>query len=116
MSPSYIVALIVAAGAVGGVFYSYHIGREQGDQICRNEKLEAELIKKENELAQEKALTEFQQEQIGEAQSALEDQRNKINALEKDLNNASSGQSYCIPDSVLQKLREFRYGAKYKNS
>lgn len=116
MHPSVIIALMLVAGTAGGLFYSYHIGRTQGYEVCNNEKLEAEIIKKEKELEQERELSKLQQDEIAEAQSSLDQQKADIDDLKIKLENASRGKSQCIPDSVLEELRKFRYGAKNKNS
>lgn len=116
MNPSLIIAIALSASVVGALTYSYHIGRTQGENICNEEKLQAQLEKTKKELEITEQLSEFQQEQIGEAHFQLEQERIKSDQLKIDLEIAASGKSQCVPDSVLEQLRKFRQRSKNNNS
>lgn len=117
MSPNLILPAMVIVFILGGLGYSYHLGHNQGTQVCEAEKITAMLEKAKAELVIKEELTKLQEEQIGEAQDKLK-LETELNAELKDeiakLN--LNGQSECIPLSVLNELRKFRQKSYGKNS
>lgn len=117
MSPSVIILIATVAGALSCVGYSYHLGRTQGDNVCHAEKLASQLKVKELELQTSQSLSELQQKEIGEAQAQLEQERNINAELNQKLTSLPlSKHPDCIPDSVLNSIREFRRKARSGNS
>lgn len=117
MNPSLIISLIVIASILGAVGYSYHVGREQGQQVCEAEKLASQLKQTREELKILQDMTEFQQKQVGEAQEFIDQERAKSEKLQQKLDELNlSTSTECIPDSVLEQLHEFRRNPRDKNS
>lgn len=108
MSPALIFPLIIAAFIGGGIFYSYHTGLEHGERICNEEKALRELEKTKNELFIKEEFSKFQAGQIGEAQQLLEQSNVELENLRGKLIEATSDSTYCIPDSVLDAIRQYR--------
>lgn len=117
MNPGIIIALFLAGGTVGALFYSYHIGRSQGTQICEADRLQKELKAAQEDLKIQEQLSQFQQEQIGEAQIQFEQEKLTSDTLRKQLENIPSDFDGCISDSMRDAIIEYRKRkAKDKNS
>lgn len=117
MNPGIILALMLMAGSAGGLFYSYHIGRTQGEIKCEAVLLEAKLKQKEAELNTANQLSEFQQEQISEVQKRLEEESEANAQLKTDLDKALSGKPIgCITPGMRDAIKEYRAKARGKNS
>ena len=113
MSPGIIISLLLVAFTGGSLFYSYHQGKERGEQVCEAEKLAAELKKTQTELAIVDKIKDFQLEQISEAQKNLEESQRETVSLREEIDRIKfSPQSECIPDSVLDTIRKFRAKSK----
>lgn len=109
MSPSIVISLVFTAFIGGAFFYTYHEGVNHGGQLCEAEKLAAALEKSNNQLKLTKQLTEFQQEQISDAQTKLSESENEREALHKKLSELPDSVSECVPLSVLDTIRELRH-------
>ena len=116
MSPGIIISLLLVAFTGGSLFYSYHQGKERGEQVREAEKLAAELKKTQTELAIVDKIKDFQLEQISEAQKNLEESQNAIQSLQKRLDITNFNIPECVPDSVLDAIRKFRAKSKGKHS
>lgn len=113
MNPSLIIVIAAIFSILGGLGYSYHEGRVKGTQICEAEKLAAELKKTKLELKLAENLSELQLKEIGEAQTELDEQTRLNGELNEKLAKLPlKSQSDCIPDSVLDSIREFRLKSK----
>lgn len=107
---------MIIAGSLGSIGYAYSVGKEQGERVCNEEKLQSQLNRTKLELEAQIGISELQSEQIGEAQSHLEQERIKSADLQKYIDNISSGGKWCISPGMREELHKFRYGTKDKNS
>lgn len=117
MNPGTIVALMLVAGVIGSLGYSYHVGRTQGESICEAAFLEAKLKQKEEELKLTDALAKFQQEQLGEAQTQLIEESKRNASLKENLDKAFSIKpTGCITPGMRDAIEKYRIQARDKNS
>lgn len=116
MHPSLLISMLVAAGVAGSLFYSYHVGRTQGEAICEAELYQAKLKQAQEELVNEQALSKLQKDQIGEAQNRLT-LETKLNAqLKEDLDRAVAVKSPgCITPGMLDAIKKYRATTDGKN-
>lgn len=117
MNPSLLISMFVAVGVAGSLFTSYHIGRTQGKTICEAEIYKAKLKQKNDELVNERSLTELQQQQISEAQDKLSKETELNAKLKSALDQAILVQpNGCITDGMLDAIKEYRATTGNKNS
>lgn len=116
MNPSLLISMLVASGVAGSLLFSYHVGRTQGKTICEAEIYKAKLKQKNEELANEKSITELQKQQIGEAQTKLAEEATLNAKLKNALDQAISVQpSGCITDGMLDAIKKYRDTTYNKN-
>lgn len=117
MNPGTILALMLVAGTAGGLFYSYHVGRTQGESICEAALLEAKLKQKQEELNNSQELNKIQQEQVGEAQAKLAKEIELNAKLSEDLSKTIQPSTVgCITPGMLDAIKDYRAKARSKNS
>ncbi len=116
MNPGIIIALMLVAATGGSLFYSYHVGRTQGEIKCEATLLEAKLRQKEQELDTATQLNEFQQEQISEAQKRLAEESEDNAKLKENLDKALAGKPLgCITPGMRDAIVKFRSKSSGKN-
>lgn len=109
ISPNLVIPVFLVGLSIGAIGYAYKEGKDQGTSVCEATILAAKLEQKEKELAIFEQLSMFQQEQIGEAQSQLNQEITRNEKLAQDLDKATSGKPPgCITPGMRDAIKQYR--------